>query len=125
MATDIALSYVQKLTEHIWPKIWEGKDSFDYNQLVDLKNGIGKQRFDSQFFRANIDPTELYVMSFVNSSIHRIKTDETGYNNLFITGDWIDNGFNAGCIEATVMSGLQTARAVSGEYFEIPGEKDF
>jgi uncharacterized protein with NAD-binding domain and iron-sulfur cluster len=125
MAKQNALNYVQKLTEHIWPKIWENKNSFDFDQLVDLKDESGEKRFDSQFFRANIDPTELYVMSFTNSSKHRIKTDETGYNNLFITGDWIDNGFNAGCIEATVMSGLQTARAVSGEDFEIPGEKDF
>ena len=125
MAKEHAQNYIQKLTPHLWPKIWEGRDSFDYDQLIDLKGETGEQRFESQFFRANIDPTELYVMSFVNSSKHRIKTDETGYNNLYITGDWIDNGFNAGCIEATVMSGLQTARAVSGEDFEIPGENDF
>ncbi|WP_179345684.1 NAD(P)-binding protein [Winogradskyella ursingii] len=125
MAKQHAQNYIQKLTPHIWPKIWEGQESFDYNQLVDLKDEAGEQRFDSQFFRANIDPTELYVMSFVNSSKYRIKTDETGYDNLYITGDWIDNGFNAGCIEATVMSGLQTARAVSGEDFKIPGENDF
>jgi hypothetical protein len=43
---------------------------------------------------------------------------------LYITGDWIDNGFNAGCIEATVMAGLQTARAISGENITIHGEKD-
>jgi uncharacterized protein with NAD-binding domain and iron-sulfur cluster len=64
------------------------------------------------------------VMSFTNSSQHRIKTDKTGYENLYITGDWIDCGFNAGCIEATVMSGKQAARAVSGKDVDIPGEND-
>ena len=85
---------------------------------------MGQARFEAQFFRANIDPTELYVMSFTNSSQFRLKTDQTGFNNLYITGDWIDNGFNAGCIEATVMAGLQTARAISGIHFDIPGEND-
>jgi len=64
-------------------------------------------------------------MSFTNSSQHRIKANATAYSNLIITGDWIDNGFNAGCIEATVRSGLQAARALSGENFDIPGENDF
>jgi uncharacterized protein with NAD-binding domain and iron-sulfur cluster len=124
IAKNYAQDYLQHLSEHIWPGIWEGKTSFDYNQLIDLNNGTGPQRFDAQFFRSNIDPTELYVMSFTNSSIHRIKTDQTGYAALYITGDWIDNGFNAGCIEATVMSGLQAARAISGLPIVIPGEKD-
>ena len=125
LAQGYALDYLNKLSKHIWPKLWENQTSFDFESLIDLKDGIGQDRFDRQYFRANIDPTELYVMSFTDSSPARIKTNETGYDNLLITGDWIDNGFNAGCVEATVMSGLQTARALSGEDFEIPGEHDF
>jgi uncharacterized protein with NAD-binding domain and iron-sulfur cluster len=125
VAKNYAADYLQNLTAHIWPGIWpQGQTQFDYTKLIDLNNGTGSARFDAQFFRANIDPTELYVMSFTNSSKYRLRTDKTAYSNLFITGDWIDNGFNAGCIEATVMSGLQAARAVSGQYIEIPGEKD-
>ena len=126
LAKDNALEYLNELTQHIWPGLWNpGQKSFDFNQLIDLNNGLGgTAQFDAQFFRANIDPTELYVMSFTNSSQHRIKTDETGYENLYITGDWIDCGFNAGCIEATVMSGKQAARAISGGDIDIPGEKD-
>jgi len=125
LAKNYALDYVQNLTKHIWPGIWENRTSFDFNTLIDLKNGQGEDRFNNQFFRANIDPTELYVMSFTNSSSSRLKTDQTStFPNLYITGDWIDNGFNAGCIEATVMAGLQTARAISGEDFPISGEKD-
>ncbi len=105
--------------------IWQGQNGFDFSKLIDINNGEGIARFNGQFFRANIDPTELYVMSFTGSSAFRLKTDQTrSFGNLYITGDWIDNGFNAGCIEATVMAGLQTARAISGEKIEIPGEKD-
>jgi uncharacterized protein with NAD-binding domain and iron-sulfur cluster len=31
-----------------------------------------------------------------------------------IAGDWIDNGLNAGCIEAAVMSGYQAANVILG-----------
>jgi uncharacterized protein with NAD-binding domain and iron-sulfur cluster len=125
MAQQFALDYLQQLSAHIWPGIWQGQSSFDFTKLIDINNGQGIARFNDQFFRANIDPTELYVMSFTGSSAYRLKTDQTGtFGNLYITGDWIDNGFNAGCIEATVMAGLQTARAISGENIAIAGEKD-
>jgi uncharacterized protein with NAD-binding domain and iron-sulfur cluster len=125
VAQIFAADYLKNLSKHLWPGLWkEGQTDFDFTKLIDLENGQGVERFNAQFFRANIDPTELYVMSFTNSSSSRIKTDGTPYNNLFITGDWIDNGFNAGCIEATVMSGLQAARALSGVSIDIPGEKD-
>lgn len=125
LAKQAALDYLQKLTPHLWPGIWRGQNSFDFSKLIDTSNSEGMARFEAQFFRANIDPTELYVMSFTGSSAFRLKTDQTAsFGNLYITGDWIDNGFNAGCIEATVMAGLQTARALSGMRFEISGERD-
>ena len=107
------------------PGLWQnGQTNFDFSQLIDLNNGEGQARFNAQFFRSNIDPTELYVMSLTNSTAFRIKANETGYNGLYITGDWIFNGFNAGCIEATVMSGMQAANAVAGLPLDIPGEND-
>jgi len=125
MAKQFALDYLNNLSAHIWPGIWQGQNSFDFSKLIDIDNGEEIARFNDQFFRANIDPTELYVMSFTGSSAFRLKADQAQtFGNLYITGDWIDNGFNAGCIEATVMAGLQTARAISGENIEIPGEKD-
>jgi uncharacterized protein with NAD-binding domain and iron-sulfur cluster len=124
MTADYALDYVQTLTPHIWPGIAPSVNNFDFSQLIDLKNGSGQERFQAQFFRANIDPTELYVMSFTNSTPSRLKTDDNGFANLYITGDWIECGLNAGCIEATVIAGLRTARAIMGADFPIPGEND-
>ena len=48
------------------------------------------------------------------SDAHRLRADESGYDNLFLAGDWTDNGLNAGCIEAAVLSGLRAANAVLG-----------
>ena len=43
---------------------------------------------------------------------HRLRADESGFANLFLAGDWINCGLNAGCIEAAVMAGTEAANAV-------------
>ena len=48
------------------------------------------------------------------SDRHRLRSDESGFDNLVLAGDWTDNGLNAGCIEAATLSGLQAANAVLG-----------
>ena len=68
-----------------------------------------------QYFRANIEPTEHYVLSVTGSSKYRLAANESGYDNLVITGDWTKNPLNAGCIEAAVMSGMLSALAVQGK----------
>ena len=66
------------------------------------------------FQRANIDPSERYVMSVAHSSAARLKANASGFDNLLITGDWIDNGFNAGCVEASAMAGIEAGNALLG-----------
>jgi hypothetical protein len=68
----------------------------------------------SQFVRVNLDPSDRYVMCVPGSDQHRLRSDESGFDNLYLAGDWTDNGINAGCIEAAVLSGLQAANAVLG-----------
>jgi uncharacterized protein with NAD-binding domain and iron-sulfur cluster len=67
-----------------------------------------------RYQRANIDPSERYVMSVAGSSSARLQANATGFDNLVITGDWIDNGFNAGCVEASVMAGMEAGNALLG-----------
>lgn len=98
--------------------------SVDWNLLMDPENRKGKERFDSQFWRANVDPTERYVLSVKNSTKYRLETDESGFNNVYLTGDWIKTGLNAGCVEASVMAGMETSRAICGYPKYIVGEKD-
>ncbi len=116
--------FMIKLSAQLWPNATDLNGNFKWDLLTDIIDSKGEERFNRQWFRANIDPTELYVLSETNSSICRLKTDESGFNNMFITGDWIDNGFNAGCVEAAVIAGKQTARAILQKDFHIPGEHD-
>lgn len=119
-----AIEQLEQRITGLWPNAG-GVGHFKWEWLIDLDGGSGEARFDSQYWRANIDPSEHYVMSVVNSSQHRIDTDGSGFSNLFMVGDWIKTGLNAGCVEAAVMSGMQCSRAMTGYPKVIKGETDF
>ena len=71
-------------------------------------------RFDSQFWVANVNPTDRYTQSLPGSAEHRISPLDNTYDNLTLAGDWTDCGLNLGCVEAAVMSGRLAAHALSG-----------
>ncbi|ACJ29602.1 Conserved hypothetical protein [Shewanella piezotolerans WP3] len=98
---------------------------FPWQWLHDESDATGVARFDSQYWRANVDPSERYVMSVKGSTQYRVDTDGTGIDNLFVTGDWIKTGINASCVEAATMAGMQTSRSICGYPEVIKGEKDF
>jgi uncharacterized protein with NAD-binding domain and iron-sulfur cluster len=87
---------------------------FRWELLCGAGHGLGSERFASQYWRANVDPSDRYVQSLPGTDRFRLRSDESGYDNLFLAGDWTDSGLNAGCIEAAVLSGLQAANAVRG-----------
>lgn len=98
----------------LWPYLMKD-GQFDWSCLNDPDEGIGEARFDSQYWRANVDPSERYSLSVSNTNQYKLKTDGSDFKNLFLAGDWVNNGFlNVGCVEATVISGLQAAEAISG-----------
>ena len=68
------------------------------------------------YLRANVEPSERYVLSVPGSSEHRIPPDDTGFANLYAVGDWTACGLNAGCVEAAVMSGMVAANAIQAGY---------
>lgn len=91
-------------------------DGLDYALLVDTRPnpGQGTARIDSQFIRANIDPTERYVTSPPGSTQFRLRPWQTGFSNLIIAGDWTYTGLNVGSVECTVMSGRLASHAITG-----------
>ncbi|MGK0440484.1 MAG: hypothetical protein ACJA0N_000279 [Pseudohongiellaceae bacterium] len=108
----------------LWPNA-ATSDSFDWNVLTSHNNLQDEQRFQDQYWRSNINPSERYVQSVVGSTAHRIDTKIRDFDNIYFTGDWIKTGLNAGCVEAATMAGLQTSRAISGYPKVIKGEHDF
>ena len=78
-------------------------------------------QFDAQFWRANIDPSERYVLSRKGTTSQRVRANETGYDNLVLAGDFTFTAFNYGCVEAAVMSGMEAASAICGQAIPIAG----
>ena len=73
----------------------------------------GDARFASQYWTANVNPSDRYTLSLPGSSAYRISPLDATYDNLTIAGDWTECGFNAGCVEAAVMSGRLAAHAIA------------
>ncbi len=120
-----ALAFMQDRLWALWPNAFSGSGparSFRWELLADVANHSGLARFDAQFWRANIDPSERYVLSVTGTSKYRLRCDRTGFTNLYLVGDYADCGINAGSMEASFISGLQASRALSGEPAQIPGE---
>jgi len=110
----------------LWPLATDptNPSGLDWNRLVDPLARQGKARFDAQYWRANIDPSERYVLSVKASTPYRLRSNESGFENLFLAGDWTRNGYNAGCVEAAVISGMHASAALCGFPKVIVGESD-
>lgn len=121
-----AINWFEENISTLWPEINSSQNSekIDWKLIVDPKEANGLTRFDSQFFRANIEPSERYVVSLKGTTKYRLKPGESGFDNLYLTGDWTHNGINISSIEATVTSGMQASRAISGYPKNIVGESD-
>jgi uncharacterized protein with NAD-binding domain and iron-sulfur cluster len=123
---DRALQAVQTEMQTVFP--WgtqpANPQALRWDLLVDPSNGQGEARFERQFWRANIDPSERYVQSVKGSNRYRLRAGQSQFANLYLAGDWVATGLNAGCVEAAVMAGLEASRAICGHPQTIIGESD-
>jgi uncharacterized protein with NAD-binding domain and iron-sulfur cluster len=115
---------LELLGERIGALWQEAGAGFPWQWLADPLGAEGRARFDRQYWRANVDPSERYVLSVTGSSAQRLASEGTGLSNLFLAGDWLRTGLDSGCVEAAVMGGMQAARAISGYPAEILGDRD-
>lgn len=107
----------------MWPGAAKG-GRFDLSLLYGSGEHSPEDRFKSQYFRQNFYGSERYVLSVPGSVQYRLPPDDSGFENLFLAGDWTRCGINAGCVEAATISGLVAARGLTGHPFEVVGEGD-
>lgn len=119
----MSIDFLNTMSGSFWPNAVSGKGSFNWDLLAGGNGTTGVDRFESQFWRANISPSERYVLSVPGSAPYRLKSDGSGFDNLYLAGDWVWTSLNAGCVEAAVMGGLQASRAICGHPQEIIGDK--
>lgn len=114
-----AIAFLDRDIQHLWPRAERSSGGFCWDFLVDpeaagkAKRTATSARFDTQFWTANVNPSDRYSLSLPGSLEYRISPLDNTYDNLTIAGDWTDCSLNLGCVEAAVMSGRLAAHAIS------------
>ena len=112
-----AIAFLNGAVGHLWPTAVRAAGEFRWELLADASGaappGAGEARFAGQYWTANVNPSDRYALSLPGSSGYRLSPLDETYSNLTIAGDWTACGFNAGCVEAAVMSGRLAAHALS------------
>ena len=108
---------ILEILKNISPNSFD-EGHFNWTAFADPVNRTGEERFDSQYLRLNINPSDLYTLILSNTSQYRIATDGAGFDNIYFTGDWIQSGFNC-CMEGAFTAGLLTSKAISAYPKEI------
>ncbi|HEV7862479.1 MAG TPA: FAD-dependent oxidoreductase, partial [Acidimicrobiia bacterium] len=107
-----AVQFLRRWMTPLWPAgVQRYPTDFRWDLLVG-GTGTGPARFDGQFWRANVDPSERYVLPLPGTARDRLHPGATEFENLFLAGDWTLCGINAGCVEAAVISGMVAANAI-------------
>lgn len=122
-----AIQFLNTGAGALWPKaVQEGSFRWEILAAADKpaakpgsKRGKAKrpgpEQFESQYWAANVNPTDRYNQSLPGSLVHRLSPLDMSFDNLTIAGDWTATGLDSGCIESAVISGLLAAHAISGK----------
>ncbi len=114
-----ALRWLRDHAHHLWPKL-QGEHLWE--TMIDPLHREDEARFAAQYWHAPSNPSDRYVVAPAGSTRHRLRTDESDFSNLLLTGDWILNAMNVGCVEAATLAGRQTAQAILGKHTPLPGD---
>jgi uncharacterized protein with NAD-binding domain and iron-sulfur cluster len=110
------ISFLNHDIAHLWPQATTGA-GFRWNLLMDpldpAKQCSDESMFDSQFWTANVNPSDRYSSCLPGTIRYRVSPLDNTYDNLTVAGDWTSCGFNEGCVEAAIMSGRLAAHAIS------------
>ncbi len=113
-----AVAFLNRDVNKLWPRAHAEPGCFRWDVLCDpapsgADAAAGESAFASQFWTANVNPSDRYSLSLPGTLKFRISPLDETFDNLTVAGDWTDSGFNEGCVEAAVMSGRLAAHALS------------
>lgn len=112
-----AIDFLNNEIEQLWPRAVSNPGKFRWELLANANGrdeGEGESRFNSQFWTANVNPSDRYVLSLPGTQKYRISPLDNTYDNLTIAGDWTACGLDTGCVESAIISGRLAAHAISG-----------
>jgi uncharacterized protein with NAD-binding domain and iron-sulfur cluster len=106
------LDWINNYLRRLWPNVVDAHGQVQWGLFFAPQGSTPRERFEAQYLRVNINPSDRYVLSVAGSVSARLRADESGVDNLYLAGDWVRTGINAGCIEASVMAGRAAAAAI-------------
>ena len=102
----------------VWPAA--NADDFAFAGRMDDDADLDAER--EIFLKANVEPTDCIIASAPGTIRYRLRADESGFRNLFLTGAWTYTGINVTCVEGATIAARLCARAISGQPVHIHGE---
>jgi len=116
-----AVRFLDRDVAALWPQARRPDGGFRWELLVagdPAADAAGNapadaSRFDTQYWTANVNPSDRYVLSLPGSPAYRLSPLDRSFDNLTIAGDWTATGLDTGCIESAVISGRLAAHAIS------------
>jgi uncharacterized protein with NAD-binding domain and iron-sulfur cluster len=112
-----AIAFLNNEIRQLWPNAGSPDGKFRWGLLLGpggSRQAEGESCFDSQFWTANVNPSDRYVLSLPGTQHYRISPLDNSYDNLTVAGDWTACGLDTGCVESAVISGRLAAHAISG-----------
>jgi uncharacterized protein with NAD-binding domain and iron-sulfur cluster len=111
-----AIRFLDRRIGHLWPRAIRPGGGFRWELLAapGAEPAAGPERFGTQYWTANVNPTDRYTLCLPGTAKDRISPLDNSYDNLTVAGDWTACGLISGCVEAAVMSGRLAAHALSG-----------
>ena len=112
---DNALTFLVRDLPALWPQVRDAKGRFRWEWLVPGAGKVARDEaaIDGQYWAANVNPTDRYVLSLPGSPRYRLSPLDATFDNLTIAGDWTASGLDSGCIESAVISGRLASHALS------------
>jgi uncharacterized protein with NAD-binding domain and iron-sulfur cluster len=114
------LTHLRDNLKPVWPDS-SHNGSFNFDFLIDPHRRAGEERYEAQYWRANVVGSERYVLTAPGTIKYRLRPHESGFDNLALAGDWTRNGICGGSVEAAVTSGRLASQALTGYPARVAG----
>jgi uncharacterized protein with NAD-binding domain and iron-sulfur cluster len=83
------------------------------------------EKYAQQWFTTAVAPTNQYVIAVPGTERYRMQPGASGFENLYLVGDWTDYGVNIGYMEGCVVSAKEAVECLRERVFQRTDHRTF